>query len=536
MKRVAPIACITLVFLLIGCGKGNFSQRESQGKANVFRYPIFHSPTTLDPADVQDGDTIDCLQNVYEGLVGWGADNKVEPRMASSWDIKNGGKTYIFHLVKGVKFTNGRECTADDFKWTLDRNCAKEFGSPVVSDYLDDIAGFHDYNDGKRNDLPGVKVIDPYTLEIDITAPRPYFIMKLTYLDAAVLCKEAIKPGEHIKATDEMVATGPFTCIQFVPDQIVVLQANKTYHGGVPLIDKIERPVIPDAATRLNKYKNGEIDLVQLERQDVTALQQDATYKDQLHLFDRASIFYVGLNQKAQPAFAGESGRHLRRAIAMSIDRNTIVSQILGGLVNVADGILPPSVLGHRNKTAMLPFDVNGAKKELALAGYADPAKVPELVIQYRSDRQDYKIVAEAVQSQVQTNLGIKITPLMVDWTAYLKIWDEGKIGFFHMRWAADYLDPQDFLSTMMATYGNEDRGLNYNNPQFDALCKAADAEPVETKRLALYAQAEDLALQDAPWVPIYFQRDAELISPRVSGIRDSVFGHLPHTTVKLAP
>jgi len=532
MKRVAYGAGVILLALTVGCGKGNFSQKENAGKANVFTYPIVTEPTTLDPGQVQDGDTIDMLQQVYEGLVGWDTNSKVAPLMCESWDVKNGGKSYIFHLIKGAKFSNGREVTADDFKWTFDRNCSKEFASPVASDYLDDIEGFKEYHEGTRQDLPGVKVIDPSTLEIDITAPRPYFLMKLTYLDAAVLCKEAIKPGEQIKTPAEMIGTGPYKCIDFVPQQLVVLEANDSYHGGRPSVDRIERPVIKDATTRLDKYKAGTIDLVQLERQDVAALQADPKFKDQLHFYPRPAIFYVGMNVKAQPAFANQ---HLRRAIAMAIDRHKIATEVLGGLVDEANGILPPAVAGHRDKTAILPFDVAKAKQELAAAGYPDPSQVPELTISCRGDRPDIKLVAESVQGQLQANLGIKVGTQVIDWGTYLKAWDAGQFGLFHMRWAADYLDPQNFLSTLLASYGNENRGINYSNPQFDALCRQADAEPDETKRMNLYAQAEDMVLQDAPWVPIYFQKDTELINPRVQGLRESVFGHLPHTTVHLA-
>ena len=86
----------------------------------------------------------------------------------------------------------------------------------------------------------------------------------------------------------------------------------------------------------------------------------------------------------------------------------------------------------------------------------------------------------------------------------------------------------------MLSTTGPENRGVNYSNAKFDQLCAQADASVDQDERLKLYAQAEDLALQEAPWVPIYFQRDAELINPRVQGLRESLFGHLPHTTVSV--
>jgi len=531
MKRIASLSLVALLLLAAGCQKGNFSEQAHTGKANVFRYPINTNPTTLDPGMVQDGDTIDMLQNVYEGLVAFGTDNQVHGLVADHWDVSPDGKTYTFHLKKGVKFHNGREVTADDFKWTLERNCAHDFSSPVAGGYLDDIVGVTDKLAGKRNDLPGVQVVDPSTLKIMITAPRAYFLGKLTYLVSAVLCKEAIKPGQQISSPAEMVGTGPFKVVQYVPNQITVLQAFDGYHEGKPKVDKIERPVMSDAPTRLNKFKAGEVDLVQLERQDVKAMQEDPKFKDQLHYYPRPSIYYIGMNQKAQPAFANRS---LRRAIAMAIDKDYINNQVLGGLVNPANSIIPPGVFGHRENAQVLKFDVAAAKKELAAAGYADGSKVPPLEMRYRADRPDVGLVAETVASQLQQNLGIKVSTQKMDWKAYLSTWDHGQIGFFHMRWAADYLDPENFISHMLASYGAENRGILYSNPQFDAICKQADAEQDKDKRATLYAQAEDMALQDAPWVPIYFQKDTELISPRVQGLRDSLFGHLPHSTVFL--
>ena len=110
MRKAALL--LALVSLgLVGCGKGNFNERaaDTNAKTAVFRYPIVNKPTTMDPGKVQDGDTIDVIQQVYEGLVGWSDKNEVEPRLAEKWDLTDGGKTYVFHLRPDVKFSSGRE-------------------------------------------------------------------------------------------------------------------------------------------------------------------------------------------------------------------------------------------------------------------------------------------------------------------------------------------------------------------------------------------------------------------------------------------
>ncbi len=535
MRRFAPLI-VVLGFLLIGCGKGNFSKQASEGKENVFRYPIPTKPTSLDPAIVQDGDTIDIIQQVYEGLVCWGTDSKVKPNLAESWKISNGGKTYTFALKKGVKFFNGREVTADDFKYSIERAADPEFSKGMALNYLSDIVGVKEKLDKKSKEVSGVKVISPYVLEIDVDQPRAYFLQKLTYPVGFVVAKEAMpmKDGhaDEITKVEQMMGTGPYKPRSYIEDQLFVLDSNPAYHGGAPKIASIERPVIKDAQTRLSKFKSGELDLVSLQRQDADGLKNDPTYKPQLHFYPRPAIWYVGFNLKTYAPFANQK---VRQAFAMAIDRDRIVNQILEGMNTKADTIIPPDVLGHREKGAFPAYDPAAAKQLLAEAGYPGGKGLPDFEIEYRESYPDIRIVAEAVQSDLKNNLGVNVVPRSMEWRAFLEKHDSNKVGFFHMRWAADYLDPQNFLSLLLSTTGAENHTY-YSNPEFDKLCAEADGLMDDNQRAKLYAQAEDIALKDCAWVPIYFQHDIELISPRVQGMRDSLFGHLPHTTVSLTP
>ncbi len=532
MKRAA-ILLLIVSCVLVGCGKGNFSQRATAGKENTFVYPIVVNPTTMDPQIVQDGDTIDLIQNIYEGLVEWGEDNKPAPALAETWDVKDGGTTYVFHLRKGAKFQNGREVTADDFKYTIERACNPKLASPTAADYLSDIVGVKERLalHSTTTNIPGVQAIDKYTLQIKIDKPRAYFIDKLTYPITYVVPKEAVDFDHEMSDPKQMIGAGPFKLESYLKDQIVILDAFKDYHGGAPKIDKLERPVITDPTTRLNKFKSGEIDIVPLERQDVKPLQSDAEWKDQLHFFPRPAFWYVGLNLKQYPPFAN---RDVRRAVAMAIDKHKIVSELLGGINDEANSIVPPGVDGWPRQAQVLPYDPAAAAKLLASAGYAGGKGMPPLTMFYRADRPDIDLVANAVATELRQNLGMDVKLQALEWRNYLDKNNHKLLPFFHMRWAADYLDPQDFLSLMLTTTGAENK-VYYSNPQFDALCNQADTTQDPDQRKKLYDQAEDIALQDAPFIPIYFQKDAELINPRVKGLRESLFGHLPHTTVTLS-
>jgi ABC-type transport system substrate-binding protein len=141
--RPTTLASLSLLALVLaGCSSGKF---DTAGTAkpvpDVFRYPIVTSPTSLDPGVVQDGDTLDAIQQIYEGLVTWSPDNEVVGALAESWEVKPDNKTYVFHLRQGVKFHSGRECKASDVKWTIERNAVHKIQSQTVDAYLSDIVG-----------------------------------------------------------------------------------------------------------------------------------------------------------------------------------------------------------------------------------------------------------------------------------------------------------------------------------------------------------------------------------------------------------
>jgi ABC-type oligopeptide transport system substrate-binding subunit len=189
--------------------------------------------------------------------------------------------------------------------------------------------------------------------------------------------------------------------------------------------------------------------------------------------------------------------------------------------------------MGHRAEAAYIPFNPAEAKKLLAEAGFPEGKGLPPLEMFFREQFPDIRLVAEASAGMLKENLGVEVKLRSLEWRNYLEKFNREELPFYHMRWAADFLDPQNFLSNMLATGAPENK-LGYNNPEFDALCKEADSILEWDKRKPLYEKAEDIALQDAPWIPIYFQKDAELHAPNLHDLRGSVFGHLPHTKTRV--
>jgi len=525
------VALLAGVLLVTGCAKRETSAPPAQ---NILRYAITTEPTTFDPALVRDGPTIDLLFHVFEGLVQWDENNRLRPNLAESWSISADGRTYTFKLKKGVRFHNGREVTAEDFKYSIERACDPELASPVSATYLNDIVGALDKLNRKAQEVKGVEVVDKYTLRITIDHPKAYFLAKLTYPTAYVVCREAIEQngdevnGKRLRINERCaVGTGPFKMTQYVPGSKVVLEANKEYHAGAPKLDGIERPIVLDASTRHAMYERGDLDIVDVQKGDLLRDQQDPVLSKELRTFERAAVFYLGLNQNV---FAPFKDRRVRLALAHATDKDAIVKVALMGVPQKANGIIPPGVLGYDPNFEGIPYEPEKARQLLAEAGYPNGKGFPTLTLTFREKTPDLRRAAEMIKEQYRKELGINVELREMEWGAFLDALDRKELPFVHLRWMADYLDAQNFLSVLLRT-GVPENVVGYSNPRFDALCDAADKEQDEQKRIQLYREAERIAVQDVPWIPIYFQRDVELIKPYVKGIRDSLMGHLPHVT-----
>ena len=527
-RLLALLSCAALPFAA-GCGHKSASVAPAN---NVFRYPIKASPTTFDPALVQDGDTIDLLQQMFEGLVQWSPDNKIVPCLAEKWDVSANGLTYTFHLRPNVKFQDGSPVTASDVLYSMRRCLDPKLGSAVALNYLGDIEGAQALNSGKATELSGVKVVDPQTVAITITKPKAYWIDTLTYPTAYVVSKAEAKPGVPLTAADDSkgAGTGAFKLASYVSDSKVTLTANAAYWDGAPKIAGIERAVIIDAGTRHDEYVRGDLDMLQFESPgDLDNDSKDPALKDQVKLFKRASTYYIGLNQKAFPAFAD---LRVRQALAYATDKNKIVQVVFAGKRDAAQDILPEGIPGFDPQFHGLPYDPAKAKALLAAAGYPGGHGLPPIPLYYRQSQPELQKTVALIQ-QMWGDLGVQVKPQVLEWSAMLDREDKNTLECYHIRWAADYLDPQDFYSVLLRS-GAPENHVVYSNAKFDALCDAADVSQKPARRAALYRQAARIAADEVPMIPLYYQQDVELIKPYVSGLDDGLMGHLPYKHLSL--
>jgi len=523
-------ACLAIA-VLAGCGGGGRAT-TSPTEGSVLHVAQTAEPTTLDPAQVQDGPTIELMMHVFDGLVQWNVKNELVPGLAEKWETSDGGRTYTFHLRKGVKFHNGRALTAEDFVYSLTRSLSAKVSSPVAMVYLNDIVGAREFNQGKAATVAGLSAPDPETLKIRIDVPKAYFLSKLTYPTAYAVCKEEVeRTGGKIDETS-MIGTGAFKVAEYRRGDRIILDPNPGYFEGAPKLARIERRILLDNGSRRDKFEAGELDIADLSMATYRGDKDNPELKPLLHQFNRAAVYYLALNQKAYPPF---KDKRVRQAFALAVNRQQIVDSVHEGVPQVAYGIVPAGVPGHDPAFRGLSYDPGKARALLAQAGFPEGKGLPALTLAFRASVEDIKNTATAVQEDLQQNLGIKVNLDEVEWGTFLNRRNSGAMQFYFLRWSADYLDPQDFLSMMLRT-GSPENSVGYSNPEFDRLCDSADVMQDSAKRLATYRKAEAIAVDDAPWIPIYFQRDVELWNPKVRGVEDSLMGHLPHKRTYFEP
>jgi oligopeptide transport system substrate-binding protein len=522
-------ALVCAGLILTGCSRGS---RSHTGTQQVFRYPIRIEPSTLDPALSPDLDTNELLQNVYEGLVTFDTNNAVAPSLAERWDVSPDGKTYTFHL-RAALFHNGRMVIADDVKYSLERALWKETRSPVAANYLAGIVGLEAVTSGLRRGLEGVKVLDSRTVSIALDHPRGYFLGSLAYPTGNVVCREAVeKNGGRIDGPAQAIGTGPFRMAEYHSHARVVLTAFESYWGGRPKLDRIERPVVLDFQTSRAKYLAGETDLCLPAFSDFKNDRNDPRLKAEARVIPQAGVWYLAMQQRLQPAFRNPL---VRKAFAQAIDKDEICKLACQGLLPRAEGFVPPGVPGYNPKIRALPYDPQAAKRLLEQAGYPNGRNFPHLTLVYLQNQPEIEACAQIVRAHLKENLGVEVDLQAREAATFFS--DTGakeNVAFFFTGWLADYIDPQDFLSTMLRS-GAKLNHLGYSNPAFDALCDRADALQEMDKRIPLYQQADQIVADEVPVIPIYYAGQPVLVKPYVRDYPINLLNlAMPHKTTSV--
>ena len=474
-------------------------------------------PITLDPAISADTTSHSYVMQIFSGLVRLDHELNIVPDIAESWEKSPDGKTYVFYLRQGVKFHSGREVEAADFKYSWERACDPDTGSGTAATYLGDIIGAKDMLAGRAEEISGVEVIGDYTLQVTIDAPKAYFLSKLAYPTAFVVDRANVESGQNWWREPD--GTGPFKLKEWKGGQWLILERSQIYYGEPAKLEQVVFYLL--AGVPMAMYETGQIDVVPVYLNYIDRVSDETgPFYPQLAVTPELSLYYIGFNT-AEPPF---DDVNVRLAFCHAVNKEHIAKVILRDMINEADGILPPGMPGYNEALEGLDYDVEKAIELIAASKYGDVSSLPPITLTVDGYGNSIPSYLGAIIQEWQQNLGVEISVRQLEPENFIYNLNQEKDEMFTLGWVADYPDPHNFLDILFYT-GSENNIFEYSNLSLDTLLDQAAIEQNGPDRLAMYQQAEQLVVDDAPCLPLWHGANYILVEPYVKGYELSPLG-----------
>lgn len=536
-KSILAICSLSLLLGLSACTakksdinnetKIDTKMNEALSGDNIVRTAIKSDIQTIDMHKTSNNYMVPL--NVFDRLVEVEVkDGKSEivPSLAKSWDISEDGKTYILHLVEGVKFHNGEDFKADDVVYSLNRIVTVQ--GAVNSSFVSQIEGFDELANGVATELSGVKAIDDYTVEIKLKEPYAGFMASLAAAPVSILDeKTTTMAGDKFGIEPEFtVGTGPFKLKEWKLNEGIELVKNENYWKEAPKIDGVEIKVVPDTETQNIMYRNGELDILDLDYMVDYIPTYKQEFKDNLVSVPRVGITYFTFNENIEPL----NNVNIRKALSMAIDRQAIVDSMYNGTASIENGIFPKGLIGHNENIEAIEYNTEKAKEILAAEGYPNGFDMEIAIDSASSDTT--KSVLEIISEQL-SEIGVNASLKTYDESTWLATRKAGELGSFMSTWTADYNDPDNFIYTFFGTDENTKlRSLNYKDKEVIDRVAKARAIINEDERIKEYQALEKKIIsEDRAWLPMYAKehyfalgKNISNFTPNWAGISDMQF------------
>ncbi len=365
--------------------------------------------------------------------------------------------------------------------------------------------------------LANVSAIDKYTLRLTLTRPDAAFLYKLAFPafgpQSPANIVEYAGGGDLIR---HPVGTGPFRLIEWLPDDHITLARNPDYWGDQPALETLTYRVIKEAPARFLELRAGTVDGVDNLAPDDIPLAQAEPGLD-VYLRPPFNVGFLGIN-RAHPPFDDE---RVRRAVAMAIDKETLVQALYPPTAQAASQFVPPGIFGHSDDLAGWPYDPEGARKLLAEAGYPGGFETTLWIMGIgRPYFPNPDRVGEVLQADLAA-VGIQAEIVSYDWGTYLEKMRAGEADLFLNGWMADFPDATNFLDTFF-TGGDASLGAPF--PELVDLLQQAGATLDQAGRQALYDRANQFIHDQVPAVPIVHNSSALAFRDTVHGVQASPF------------
>jgi oligopeptide transport system substrate-binding protein len=447
----------------------------------------------------------------FSGLVSFDPHLNLTPDLAQTWDVSEDGTVYTFHLRENARFHDGRTVTARDVVYSWERALRSQTGSDTASTYLGDILGADEMLSGRADHLGGLQIVDDHILQVTLDAPKPYFLLKLTYPTAFVVDKDNVESGEDWVHSPN--GTGPYRLAEWRSNEYILYEANRDFYLSPPSIPYVLFKLYAGVDVRL--YETNEVDVAGVGIYDADRFLDPAEpLHDELisgvNLCTGFVVFDV-----TQPPF---DDADVRRAFSMAFDRQRYIEVVLRGQSLPAVGPYPPGLPGFDYGLEGLSYDPAQARVLLKRSKYGGAQGLPPIVYTDGGIGSYVSLDVAAMAEMWEQNLGVTITVENIEYDHFFDQIYSGNHGqLISGGWCADYPDPENFADVLFHSGSSQNNG-NYSNAELDALLERARVERDVSMRIAMYQQAEQMIVDDAPVLFTTHSLSRELVKPYLNG------------------
>lgn len=527
MSKMKAFLYLVIGILLVGISTPlNAADAQEEKILNV---AIASEPPSIDPALGNENISGAVIRNVFERLTWLDTEGVPQPAAAESWEVTEDGKTYTFFLREDSQWTNGEPVTAHDFEYSWKRTLNPETASQSSAlFYIIDGAEAYNLGEASAEDV-AVTALDDYTLEVTLTSAAPYFLDLINGQAFSPVLQSVVE--EHsdwaLDASDNYVTNGPFKLAEWVHHGHIMLERNDSYwDSGNVHLDGVQMHIIESQATANTAFQAGDIDYVGNPFTYVSLDSIDLYREnDQLHIADEGSVYYYTANITDDIM----SNINIRKALALAIDRQSLIDNVLKGGEKPAMGLVPPSINGFEDKEAYFPDnDPEGAREYLALGledlGISDPSELT-LALNFNTS-EAHSAVAQFIQHNWQENLGINVELSNSEWQVHLDTLANKDYQIARLGWSSRYNDGTSLLNMYLTTTtGNNHTG--WESEEYRDLISQADNELDPEKRIELLKEAEKLLIDDMPIIPIYYYSNPYVVQDWVVNMVPDALGHV---------
>ncbi len=482
--------------LIVSCGGG-------EGPP-ALRLALQTEPTNLDPAFAVDYSSGWVSSLIHSNIVRFEPDGSISPDLARSWTVSGDGLEYVFHIYGG-RFSDGGPVTAFDVERSLTRLVAPSTASPRWW-VLEPVAGVPDFHAG-RADRCSIEATDDSTLVIRLENPAAHFL-NLLAMPAAGIVASAAADSLGRDYGRSPTGSGPWRLESWTSGDEIVLERNLFSPEAGSGVARISIRLIPETMTRVAEFEVGNLDVLEIPPAELELWRSAG-----VRLLRRSEmrIVYIGLNNEKPPF----DDPRVRRALNMAIDVEPVIGHLLFGAAERATGVVPAGLRGSPLPGPLYSYDPEGAVHLLEEAGYPEGFSME---IWQRENPESGRIL-ESVQGFL-ARAGIEVKIVTREWSAFKQAVDRGTPDAFYLDWFADYPDAGNFLVPL---FHSQNRGGGGNRAGFadaavDSILDIASGVSDPAARWELYAEAEQMVMEAAPWIFLWFPVRYEVVSHRLEG------------------